>query len=194
MSPRKTEVAVKKTGRPAPKPTKAQKLVQLAGEYERSQEVAVERLKEVAKAVQVIWTNQLRLTESANRLDEQFCVLGRLAISTLNTILVRIGADNELIDEKKLETFFKEWAAFRGRSDYQNYMLEWMLGVPLNTLPAEPAKEEQKPATTGPEASTLQAVEVGGDYNETKSEERDQTTVPAATEGNKVTSDAVSSG
>lgn len=163
----------------SPKPTKAQKLAQAEKNLERFQVIQDERFKELVKTIGTVWSNQVELAKSETRLDEQFCVLSRLAIRGINEILVRIGSE-DLITEKVIETAFKEWHGFRSRSDFRSFMLEWFLGKPLSELPPEPKKEETPVA---PDQKAEGTQEFGGDYgphdksssgNETASKEPQQ--------------------
>ena len=137
------------------------------------------KLKELANTVVTVWKNQVELAESETRLDEQFCVLSRLAIRGINDILIRIGSE-DLITDKVVEAAFKEWRAFRKRSDYRKFMLEWFLGKSLSELPTEPKKEE---ILVAPDPKVGGAQEFGGNYvsynksdngNTTTAEERQQ--------------------
>ena len=142
------------------------------------------KLRALGDTLTTMWNNQVELSKSETRLDEQFCVLARLSIRMLNDILVRIGSE-DLITEKVIETAFKEWATFKERSDFREFMVEWFLGKPLSELP--PAKEEplvtrdeqgrvQKinatPVSPGPKAEGPQ--EFGGDYGTQKRDERNE--------------------
>jgi hypothetical protein len=109
-------------------------------------------------------------------LDEQFCVLARMSIRSLNEILIRIGSE-DVITEKVIEVAFKEWASFKKRPDFRKYMLEWFIGKPLSELPPAPVGAKQSdPASPSPEAEGPQ--EFGGDYAaQQKSDERDEAVV-----------------
>jgi len=135
-----------------------------------------EKLKGVGNVISTVWKNQETLSKSAERLDEQFAVLARLSIRGMNDILIRMGADKEVITEVVIETAFKEWQVFRSRSDFRQFMLEWFLGKPLADLPPPPAKEEAPmTAAPGQEAEKPQAQEFGGDYGtQQKSDERNE--------------------
>ena len=120
--------------------------------------------------MQTIWSNQVELTKSAEKLDEQFCVLARLSIRFINDLAIRISSDN-VINEDVLEKYFKEWAAFRTRPDFRKFMLEWFLGKELKDLPAAP--EVPSPEAEEPQ----EPQEFGGDYAKQVSSVGDKTVV-----------------
>jgi hypothetical protein len=158
-----------------PKQTRVQKLVSLEKRLELLPELVEEKLKGVIETIGTVWNNQKELSKSADRLDEQFCVLTRMSVKHINDVMVRIGSD-DLIDETVIERYFKEWAAFRSRSDFRTFMLEWFLGKGLDTLPPPP---KQETAPVPPDQKVEEPQEFGGDYNGAgeKSDGGDQTTV-----------------
>lgn len=161
------------------KQTVAQRLAEVEKRFAQSQNFQVSRLREFAKSIETIWNNQVELSKSEERLDEQFCVLARMSIRVLNDLMVRTGGD-DLINEKVVETYFREWAKFRTRPDFRKFMTEWFLGQNLDSLPP-PAivKEPEVPVALSPEAKEPQEPqEFGGDYGSGKaSDVRDQATV-----------------
>ena len=97
----------------------------------------------LAKSNQTIWNNQKELTKSEELLDEQFAVSTRMTIVSINHILEKMGATDRITD-KDIEKLFRDWAQFRKRPDYREYMMEWFLGVALDKLPPSPAAEQAK--------------------------------------------------
>jgi hypothetical protein len=151
------------SGRPQGKKTVAQKLAKLEEKFEAFQNLQREKLKELGKTIGTLWSNEVELDKSANRLDEQFAVLARMLFVRFNELMLQLDADNT-IDEKSIEKAFREWAAFRARPDFRNLMMEWFLGVPLSELPPAP-KQEERPAVT-PDQVAEGPQEFGGDYGE----------------------------
>lgn len=100
-------------------------------------------LQLVAASNQTIWNNQKELTKSQNLLDEQFAVSTRMAVMGINLLLEKVGAE-ERIEADDIETLFRDWAAYRARSDFREHMMEWMLGVPLDKLPPPPEPPAKK--------------------------------------------------
>jgi len=96
----------------------------------------------MAKSNQTIWANQKELTKSQNLLDEQFAVSTRMSVMGLNLLLEKAGAE-ERVDAEDIEKLFREWAVFRARPDFRNFMMEWMLGVALDKLPPPPEPEPE---------------------------------------------------
>lgn len=124
------------------------------------------RLKQVDNTIQVlagsnrtIWVNQKELIKSQNLLDEQFAVSTRMAVMGLNLILEKIDAE-ERVDAGDIEMLFKQWAEFRARPDFRNFMVEWMLGVALDKLPPppEPKKEGEADASGNGNESPAEGI------------------------------------
>jgi hypothetical protein len=104
--------------------------------------VITERLEKLSLTVKTIWDNQKELAKSETLLDEQFAVSTRMTILAVNDILERMSVE-EKITPLDIETLFKNWARFRSRSDYRNFMMEWFMGVDIDSLPP-PAESETK--------------------------------------------------
>jgi hypothetical protein len=145
-----------------PKKNKAQLLSDLARSFEQYQELQDQKLKELGKALATIWQNQVELTKSADRLDEQFCVLARMSIVKINETMIRLSND-DVVDEKAIAKYFMDWATFKARPDFRKYMMEWFLGVPLDQLPPPPEVKEEKPQEA-PNQKAEGPKEFGGDY------------------------------
>jgi hypothetical protein len=96
----------------------------------------------MAKSNQTIWANQKELTKSQNLLDEQFAVSTRMAVMGLNLVFEKMGVE-ERVDADDIEKLFRQWAEFRARPDFRNFMMEWMLGVALEKLPPPPEPEPE---------------------------------------------------
>jgi hypothetical protein len=109
-----------------------------------------------------MYTNQVELSKSETRLDEQFCVQGRLFISTLNEILHRADSDN-VITYERVNEMFQEWEAFRNRSDFRDHMRAWFMGDDLKQLPPPPEPKQEETPTEAP-GDAEDPVEFGGDY------------------------------
>jgi len=164
--------------KPSAKPTSkqlSQRLAKLEKAFELSQNLQEQKLKALAETLLdlhknhgTIFANQQELTKSATRLDEQFCVQGRLFISTINEILHRANSD-EIITYENINLMFMEWEQFRARPDFREHMRAWFMGDDLSQLPpppevpAEPEpKEETSEETPGDKAEG--PTEFGGDY------------------------------
>ena len=124
-----------------------------------------EQLKIVGRSIEVIWANQKELSKSEELLDEQFAVSTRMTITNFNQLSLRWnqllthlfpgeGPSVPMTPERRRELIqmqigysdvnklFADWAQFRQRSDYREYMREWFMGQELDTLPPPPAKKE----------------------------------------------------
>lgn len=163
MKDRRGKQSPSPSGRPQKKRTTAQRLAKLEERFEAFQNLQDEKLKELGKTIGTLWNNEVELDKSANRLDEQFAVLARMLFIRFNELMLRVDSDNT-IDEKSIETAFREWAKFRARPDFRNLMMEWFLGVPLSELPPPP-KQKEPPAET-PDQVAEGPQEFGGDYAE----------------------------
>jgi hypothetical protein len=106
----------------------------------------------VAKSVQTIWANQKELVKSEELLDEQFAVSTRMSIMAVNQILEAMDSDKR-IEASDVEKLFKDWATFRARPDYRKYMMEWFLGVALDTLPPPPEIQTLKEESSNAESN-----------------------------------------
>jgi hypothetical protein len=131
-----------------------------------SEPVLQQKFGVLSSTLQILWANQEKLAESETRLDEQFAVLARACIRSINEILVRIGSD-DLITYESVNELFMEWEKFRSRPDFRDHMRTWFMGEDLSTLPPPPpveTKEEEK----APDALVKDedAEEFGGDYAE----------------------------
>jgi hypothetical protein len=122
------------------------------------------KVKLLGETTATIYRNQVDLSQSHTRLDEQFAVLTRLTVMTLNDLIIRLGGE-DLVTYDGINAMFQEWNDFRSRPDFREHMSVWMMGGDLSALPPppEPAKEEEQPADA-PEENPEGAVEFGGDY------------------------------
>jgi hypothetical protein len=116
------------------------------------------------KAVATIWQNQVELTKALDRVEEEFCVLGRLMIPKMNEILIALGSE-DLITEESINGVFLLWNEFKKRSDFKSHFVPWFLGVPLGELPLPPPEKKEGPADA-PAPKDESAEEFGGDYGE----------------------------
>lgn len=123
------------------------------------------KVKALAKTVGTVWRNQVALSESIDRIEEEFCVLGRLTIPKMNEILIALGSE-DLITEEMINGVFLTWNEFKQRPDFKQHFVPWFLGVPLNELPPPPEvkQEEENPDTPAPEDGGAEVF--GGDYGE----------------------------
>jgi hypothetical protein len=164
-----------RTKRPKGKPTSrqiSQRLENLEKAFERFRNLQELRLKALAKTLvdieknhKTIFANQKELSKSATRLDEQFCVQGRLFITAINEILHRANSD-EIITYEAVNLMFMEWEKFRSRPDFREHMKPWFMGDDLDSLPPPPEpKQEETPEET-PDAEVEGPQEFGGDYAE----------------------------
>lgn len=106
----------------------------------------------LAKSNQTIWNNQKELTRSADLLDEQFAVSTRMMIMAVNGIIAALppGVNNPAqITAKDVEQLFRDWAQFRKRPDFRDFMMEWFLGVALDKLPPPPVAQATKGDSDG---------------------------------------------
>lgn len=97
-------------------------------------------LAAMAASNQTVWNNQKELVKSQELLDEQFAVSTRMTVLSVNNLLSKLNSE-ERITESDIEILFKDWAKFRSRKDYRDFMMEWFLGVALDKLP--PPKESE---------------------------------------------------
>lgn len=123
------------------------------------------KVKALAKTVGTVWRNQVALSESIDRVEEEFCVLGRLMIPKMNEILIALGSE-DLVTEEMINGVFLTWNEFKQRPDFKQHFVQWFLGVPLNELPPPPEvkQEEEKPDTPAPADGGAEVF--GGDYGE----------------------------
>ena len=96
----------------------------------------------MARNQQLAWNNQKECAKSETLLDEQFAVLTRLTITSLNKVL----PDGSKILYEDVNKLFMDWADFRKRKDFRDYMKEWFMGEDLSKLPPPPVEEPKKPA------------------------------------------------
>ena len=121
-----------------------------------------ENLSLLARSHATIWANQKELTKSETLLDEQFAVLSRLTIISINLMAVRHNLAIEMlcsaigkedtddlsfpdIDYDDVNLLFEQWAKFRERPDFRQHMRAWFMGDDLSKLPPppEPPAEEE---------------------------------------------------
>jgi len=100
-------------------------------------DVITQRLGKLSLTIKTIWDNQRELAKSETLLDEQFAVSTRMTIMAVNDILDRLGVENK-ITPLDIEALFKDWHKFQLRRNYRDFMLEWFMGVDIDSLPAEP--------------------------------------------------------
>jgi hypothetical protein len=80
--------------------------------------------------------------KSENRLDEQFCVSTRLAVSWINAIIKAARMEDagwalnmDSIQYEAVNEMFKDFAAFKSRRDFRDHTREWFMGEPIDSLP-----------------------------------------------------------
>lgn len=139
-----------------------QQLEKVEAAYEQYRSLTDQKLKALAETVGSVWKNQVELSKSEDRLDEQFCVLTRLSITRLNDLTIRAEGD-DLITYEAVNKMFMDWAAFRARSDFRDHMQTWMMGGDLSALP-EPPKQEEPSTPEAPATDGEEPQEFGGDY------------------------------
>jgi len=112
-----------------------------------------ENIKVLGRSLEIIWRNQRELSKSEELLDEQFAVSTRMTISNFNSLVSRwnkalplLLANPEgraeyvqmLIGYSDVNKLFMEWAEFRKRRDFRQYMPAWFMGDDLSELPPGP--------------------------------------------------------
>lgn len=132
-----------------------------------------DRLGVVADGVTTIWNNQVELSQSASKVDEQFCVLVRLVVSNLNT-MISAHNDRPLSDRvepvtyEAINTLFQEFEDFRKRSDFREHFRSWYMGDDIRDLPelkedardtVTDASQEKDNANQGSEPEQLSSPE-----------------------------------
>lgn len=137
----------------------------------------------IGNALGTIWANQRELTKSEALLDEQFAVLTRLSVISLNMIVVKhnlamsmvaMAMGKDSVDELMLpeveyddiNVLFAQWAEFRSRPDFREHMRTWFMGGDLNSLPPPPEPPEEMVAQQGqmvPKSQVKEGVEYVGD-------------------------------
>ena len=157
----------------------------LLGEFEKLLALQDAKVRALAKTTGTVWNNQVSLDEAINRVEEEFCVLGRLIIPKVNEILIASGSE-DLITEEAINSVFAVWHEFKKRSDFKAHFVPWFMGVPLEDLPPPPITElveEENIAAPAPEEGEG-AIEFGGDYGEGQTADRgDETTEEGQSEG-----------
>lgn len=145
-----------------------QSLKELKREFELYQDQQSQKLVALGETLQVIYENQLELSSQETKLDKQHAVLGRMAISNLNEILVRIGSE-DLITYKSVNELFEQFVEFKERSDFRQHMHAWYMGEDLDSLPPPPepvgqlGDDEEEPIKAEEPA---EPKVFGGDYVE----------------------------
>jgi len=119
------------------------------------------KVKALAKTVGTVWNNQVSISNSIDRLEEEFCVLGRLVIPKMNEILIALGSE-DLITEEVINGVFLTWNEFKKRPDFKKHFVPWFLGTPLRDLPEVKEEEEIPDAPAEGEGAEV----FGGDYGE----------------------------
>jgi len=133
----------------------------LKGEFEELLELQSAKVRALAKTVGTVWQNQVKLSDSIDRLEEEFCVLGRLVIPKMNDILIALGSE-DLITEEMINGVFLTWSEFKKRPDFKQHFVPWFLGVPLKDMPEIKQVEENPDAPAESEGAEV----FGGDYGE----------------------------
>lgn len=93
-----------------------------------------EEVRKLDEKCDVIYKNQVELAKSETRLDEQFAVLTRLTISTLNKILSN-EENLRLVTYDEVNTLFSKWNQFKSRPDFRKHMRDWFMGGDVDALP-----------------------------------------------------------
>lgn len=119
------------------------------------------KVRALAKTVGTVWQNQVAISESIDRLEEEFCVLGRLMIPKMNDILIALGSE-DLITEETINGVFLTWSEFKKRPDFKKHFVPWFLGVPLQDMPEVKQEEENPDAPAESEGAEV----FGGNYGE----------------------------
>jgi hypothetical protein len=122
----------------------------------------------LGKTVGTLYNNEIELAKSVDRVEEEFCVLGRLLIPKVNDILIALGSE-DLITEEMINSVFLTWHEFKQRPDFKDHFVPWFLGVALDDLPPVPKKEQP---TDTPAQKGGDAEEFGGDYGEGEADNR----------------------
>jgi hypothetical protein len=131
-----------------------------------------EALRVLGNSIKTLYANQQELTKSQNLLDEQFAVSTRMAVMGINLLLEKVGAE-ERLDADDIAQLFRDWATFRSRPDFRNLMMEWMLGVALDKLPAPPEPEAKKGEVDAKGDDGNKVTEEGQSENSTAGQEDD---------------------
>jgi hypothetical protein len=125
-----------------------------------------EQFQVIVKTTDTLFGNQKELAKQESKLDEQFCVLTRLAIMSLNEIKMALNiqravrqealqkttgmANAELADKPltligydDVNKMFHEWSEFHSRPDWRNFTREWFMGDDLSKLPPPPEVKKE---------------------------------------------------
>jgi len=101
-----------------------------------------QKVQELQKQVAVLYQNQRELVRSENRLDEQFCVSTRLAVSWINAIIKAARMEDapwalslDSVSYDAVNKMFMDFEKFKGRPDFRNHMRVWFMGESLDSLP-----------------------------------------------------------
>lgn len=101
-----------------------------------------QKVQALEKQVAVLYQNQKELAQSENRLDEQFCVSTRLAVSWINSIIKAARMEDaawalplDSISYETVNKMFMDFERFRRRPDFRNHMRVWFMGESLDSLP-----------------------------------------------------------
>lgn len=125
-----------------PKPTRRE-FVSWLSQVETKVNQLDKLTNDLAGSNRVMWSNQKELSKSEELLDEQFAVSTRMTITWVNKLSSAVNLPELKITEKDVEQLFRDWAKFRKRPDFREFMMEWFLGVALDKLPPPPqAKKE----------------------------------------------------
>ena len=152
----------------------------MVAEFEDKFKKIVTTVAQLSQGVQLVYNNQVELTKSHDRLEEQFAVLGRTCFLKINELVaahnkaVTSEHDVEPLTEEFVTQTFNTWREFRERPDFREHFVVWFMGGDLSTLPPPPEPEDD----SAKDPQFQDAVEFGGDYAE--SEDGDETTEDGA--------------
>lgn len=92
----------------------------------------------VADGVTTIWNNQVELSSSSSKVDEQFCVLVRLVVSKLNSVIAK-NKDSDItvspVTYEAINDLFQEFEEFKKREDFRDHFRVWYMGGDIQKLP-----------------------------------------------------------
>ena len=123
------------------------------------------KVRALAKTVGTVWGNQVSLDTSINRVEEEFCVLGRLIIPKMNEMLIAMGSE-DLITEEAINGVFLIWHEFQKRPDFKKHFVQWFMGVPLDEMPVLIPEQKEENTIDTPAQEDGGVIAFGGDYGE----------------------------
>lgn len=99
------------------------------------------KVDQIADGITTVWNNQVELSNSAEKVDEQFCALVRLSVVKINEVIARLAVPSgvripsEPITYDSINELFEEFSKFKARPDFRDHFQTWYMGGDIDALP-----------------------------------------------------------